>query len=168
MSNNPNPTTKGKEAEAEDSRATQEQQAPPYSTAESSRPPTYESLSAAVHSGMSSLTVGDPQETISVPMITRRESFSLHNYNPFSRKSGEVTQTVIIRKMTRDYYLKHYAKDSEGNFIGTSNPAPDSALVFVPGKSTPEDVMRQVEEVVFRKQEQRGKGIGKFGMPLNK
>lgn len=166
MTNGPKPTTEGEEVEAESSQAMPKQEAPPSYTPDSSHPPTYESLSTALRSDMSSLSVGDPQETISVPMILRRESNSLHNYNPFSRKSGAVTQSVIVRKMTREHYLKHYAKDSEGNFVGTSNPAPDAALLFVPGKSTPEDLMRQVEEVVFGKQGLRGKGIGKFGMPL--
>lgn len=67
--------------------------------------------------------------------------------------------------MTREFYLKHYAKDTEGNFVGTAAPAPDAGLVFVPGKSTPEDVMRQVQEVAFNKQKLRGPGIGKYGSP---
>jgi hypothetical protein len=88
---------------------------------------------------------------------------NIHDLNPFSRKTGKVTQTVTVRKMTREFYLKHYAKDSEGNFIGTASQAPDAALVFVPGKSTPEDLMRQVQEVAFGKQQVRGGGMGTLG-----
>ena len=114
---------------------------------------------------MNSLAIGEPSETISVPMISRMHEKSIHDMNPFSRKTGKVTQTVAVRKMTREFYLKHYAKDAEGNFVGTSSPAPDAGLVFVPGKSTPEGVMRQVKEVAFRGQTLRGKGIGPYGMP---
>ena len=66
---------------------------------------------------MTSLSIGDPSETISVPMISRMYKKSIHDANPFSRKTGKVTQTVAVRKMTREFYLKHYAKDAEGNFV---------------------------------------------------
>ncbi|KAF1850572.1 uncharacterized protein K460DRAFT_382240 [Cucurbitaria berberidis CBS 394.84] len=168
MSSDPKPTAKSTGAEAESSNAPQEQEAPPSYVSDSSNPPTYESLSAKVRSNMDALAVGDPQETISVPMISRRVANSIHNYNPFSHKSGKVVQSITVRNMTRENYLKFYAKDAEGNFVGTSHPAADAALVFVPGKSTDLDLMKQVDEVVFAKQELRGKGIGKFGMPLNK
>lgn len=114
---------------------------------------------------MSSLAIGDPHETISVPMITRMHHKTVHDMNPFSKKTGKVTQSVTLRKMTREFYLKHYVKDAEGNFVGTASPAPDAGLVFVPGKSTPEDVMRQVKEVAFKTQQLRGQGIGKYGRP---
>ncbi|KAJ4364482.1 hypothetical protein N0V83_009076 [Neocucurbitaria cava] len=170
--NEPKPSTMDKETEAKNNRqteATQEDQAPPtYTpTSSSSSPPTYSSLSDSVRSSMDSLLHGDPTETISVPMITRRETTSIHNYNPFSRKSGKVVQSVHVRRMTREQYLKHYAKDAEGKYVGSGTAAPDAALVFVPEKSTEEDLLRQVEEVVRGKQEVRGKGIGKFGMPLD-
>jgi hypothetical protein len=111
---------------------------------------------------MSSLAIGDPDETISVPMISRVHHRSIHDLNPFSRKTGKVTQTVAVRKMTRGFYLKHYAKDAEGNYVGTGSPAPDAGLVFVPGKSTPEDLMRQVNEVALRGQSLRGKEFAAY------
>ncbi|KAF2832544.1 hypothetical protein CC86DRAFT_366311 [Ophiobolus disseminans] len=135
---------------------------PPSYTPDTSPPPTYDSLRDA----MSGLAMGDPDETISVPMISRVHEKTIHDYNPFSRKTGKVTQSVTVRKMTRAFYLAHYAKDVEGNYVGTSNPAPDAGMVFVPGKSTPEDVMRQVKDVAFRRQEIRGQGIGPFGTPF--
>lgn len=67
---------------------------------------------------------------------------------PFGKR-GTVTQTVIVRKMTREHYLKRYAKDAEGNYVGTENPAADAGLVFVPGKSTSEELLEQVRKVAF-------------------
>jgi hypothetical protein len=153
-----------KDVSTETSRAPQ-QDAPPTYSPDTSPPPSYDSLTNELRADMRSLAVGDPQETISVPMISRMHEKSLHDLNPFSRKTGTITQSVAVRKMTREFYLKHYVKDSEGNFVGTGNPAPDAALVFVPGKSTPEDLMRQVQEVAFGKQAVRGHGIGPYGKP---
>jgi hypothetical protein len=99
-------------------------------------------------------------------MLSRTVSNSIHNYNPFSRKQGAIKQSVVVRQMKREQYLKHYAKDVEGNFVGTASPAPDFALVFVPGKSADEDLKRQFEEVALGKQRIRGAGIGKWGMPV--
>ncbi len=62
-------------------------------------------------------------------------------------KTGK--RTVISRSMTRDCYVKHYAKDEEGRYIGTEKPYPDWQLVFVPNKSTPEDILQQVSGVVL-------------------
>ncbi|KAL5118758.1 hypothetical protein ACEQ8H_003261 [Pleosporales sp. CAS-2024a] len=113
---------------------------------------------------MSSLAHGDPQETISVPMVTRQHHKTLHDLNPFSRKTGKITQTVTARKMTRAFYLTHYVKDAEGQFIGSGAMAPDAGLVFVPAKSTPADLARQVQEVAFARQGLRGQGIGRHGL----
>lgn len=99
-------------------------------------------------------------------MISRTVQFSLHNYNPFSRKQGTIRQSVVTRQMKRSQYLAHYAKDAEGNFIGTGRPAPDADLVFVPSKGSSEDMLRQAEEVALRVQRLRGKGIGDWGQPL--
>ncbi|KAL6712033.1 hypothetical protein ACN47E_003076 [Coniothyrium glycines] len=125
--------------------------------------PRYE----AIQQALTNLQRGDPDETISVPMVHRKDSTSLHRLNPFSRKGYEKTPHYITaRKMKRSQYLAHYAKDAEGNYIGTSNPAPDAGLVFVAGKGTSEDLLKQVEEVALGVQERRGNGIGKFGKPL--
>lgn len=156
---------KTQEASAESSKASQQEAAPLFYAPDASDPPTYDSLHKVVRDDMSALAVGDPSESISVPMISRTHHKSVHDLNPFSKKTGHVTQTVTARKMTREFYLKHYVKDAEGNFIGTGNPAPDAGLVFVPGKSTPEDLMKQVQEVAFARQNIRGEGIGPFGKP---
>ena len=98
---------------------------------------------------MRSLAVGDPDEVISVPMIhsTEKKSFK----NMLLREVGKVSQTVVVRKMPRGYYLKHYAKDSEGRYIGTEKPAADAGLVFVASKGTPEELLAQVHKVAFGK-----------------
>ncbi|KAI4908771.1 hypothetical protein J4E90_008507 [Alternaria incomplexa] len=134
---------------------------PPTYPSTTDSPPTYTTVARA----LTTLSEGDPDETIPVPMITRTLAFSLHNYNPFSRKQGEVRQSIIIRQMKRSYYNAHYAKDAEGNFVGTGTPAPDLGLVFVPGKGSSEDMLKQANEVAMEVQRRRGKGIGKFGMP---
>jgi len=146
---------KSQEASSEKSAALSQDAAPAYDN-----PPTYDSLSSAVHTEMSALATGDPTETISVPMVSRMHHKSIHDMNPFSHKTGRVTQTVTVRKMTREFYLKHYVKDAKGNFVGTGRQAPDGGLVFVPGKSTPEDLMKQVQQVAFARQNIRGEGIG--------
>lgn len=98
---------------------------------------------------MQSLAVGDPKETISVPMIHSVEKRNLKKL--FSSERKTISQTVIVRKMPREHYLKHYAKDAEGNYVGTEKPAVDAGLVFVPSKSTPEDILQQVRTVAFGK-----------------
>ena len=93
---------------------------------------------------MRSLREGDPDETISVPMIHTVPKTSLGDYVPFMSAGKIKRRTVIVRKMTRDCYLKHYAKDEEGNYVGTERPFPDASLVFVQSKSTDADVLDQV------------------------
>jgi hypothetical protein len=51
--------------------------------------------------------------------------------------------------MTREHYLRKYAKDAKGNYVGTESPAVDVGLVFVPGKSTDGEFMQQVRKVGF-------------------
>ncbi|KNG49983.1 hypothetical protein DDE82_005188 [Stemphylium lycopersici] len=135
---------------------------PPYQNTDSTPPPDYHSVQRA----LSTLSTGDPNETISVPMVSRTVANSLHNYNPFSRKQGEVRQSIVVRQMKRSQYLAHYAKDAEGNFCGTGTPAPDLGLVFVPAKGSSEDMLRQAEEVALRVQRLRGAGIGDWGKPI--
>jgi hypothetical protein len=142
--------------------ATDSKEAPPnYHNDEQDAPPTYTSVARA----LTTLSEGPLDETIPVPMISRTVANSIHNYNPFSRKQGEVRQSIVVRQMKRSQYLAHYAKDAEGNFVGTGTPAPDHGLVFVPGKSSSEELLKQANEVALSVQRRRGKGIGKFGMP---
>ncbi|EUC29054.1 hypothetical protein COCCADRAFT_29806 [Bipolaris zeicola 26-R-13] len=125
-------------------------------------PPTYESVGRA----LTALAQGDPDEYITVPFVTRTVDFSLHNFNPFSHKQGKVRQSIVTRRMKRSQYLAHYVKDMDGKFVGTGKPAVDAELVFVPGKSSPEDLLRQVNEVALKVQRLRGDGIGEWGKPL--
>lgn len=51
----------------------------------------------------------------------------------FRRKSSSSTKkdkkgAFIMKDVTRADYLKYYAKDEKGNYIGTSDPAPDCIL----------------------------------------
>jgi hypothetical protein len=155
-------TTKAEEAT---SSVQKQEDAPPTYTPDTSDPAPYDAVVAHVRAELDALSTGDPAEQVSVPMISRMHHKSIHDLNPFSKKTGKITQTVRIRKMTREMYLKHYVKDAEGNFVGSANPAPDAALVFVLSKSTPEDLTRQVQEVAFNRQQIRGGGIGKYGQP---
>jgi hypothetical protein len=109
---------------------------PQHSTTD---PPSY-----TASSYMRSLREGDPDETISVPMIHTVQKTSLGDYVPFMSAGKVKRRTVIVRKMTRDCYLKHYAKDEEGIYVGTERPYPDAGLVFVQSKSTEADVLEQV------------------------
>jgi hypothetical protein len=70
-------------------------------------------------------------------------------------KPGPVTQIVIGRKMTREHYLKHYAKDAEGNYVGTEKAAMDAGLVFVMGKSSDKELLEQVHKVAFGKEHEQ-------------
>ncbi|KAF2816599.1 uncharacterized protein BDZ99DRAFT_471818 [Mytilinidion resinicola] len=108
------------------------------------------SIAEEVASEIRSLDVGDPNESISIPMILSTEKRSFKSF--IKGKSGEVSQQVIVRKMTREHYKKFYAKDKDGNYVGTEKAAPDAGLVFVPSKSTPEDILEQVRKVAFGKQ----------------
>ena len=58
--------------------------------------------------------------------------------------------------MTREHYLKRYAKDAEGNYIGTDRPAPDAGLVFVPRRATSEELLEQVRRVAFGREHDNG------------
>lgn len=97
---------------------------------------------------MRSLREGDSNEKVDVPMIHSTHKLSFGDYLPFGSAMKIGKRTVISRSMTRDCYIKHYAKDEEGNYIGTEKPYPDWQLVFVPNKSTPEDILEQVNEDV--------------------
>ncbi|RMZ71942.1 hypothetical protein GMOD_00009302 [Pyrenophora seminiperda CCB06] len=165
------PFSQEKSAEAASSASTSsEHDLPPptYTPTSSSStqpqaPPSYATTATTL---TNTLTHGPPTEIISVPMVTRTVSHSLHNYNPFSHKQGVVKQSVVVRQMKRSHYLAHYAKDAEGNYIGTGQAAPDAALVFVPGKASSEDMVRQAEEVARKVQRLRGDGVGEWGKPV--
>jgi len=43
-------------------------------------------------------------------------------------RDGGLNEKFIIKKMTRGDYLKHYAKDDEGRYCGTEEPAADCLL----------------------------------------
>jgi hypothetical protein len=98
---------------------------------------------------MLSLNIGNPKEMITVPMIHSTEQKRKRDLFLPMGKRGVVTQTVLARKMTREHYLKRYAKDAEGTYVGSESPAMDAGLVFVPGKSTDEELMEQVRKVAF-------------------
>jgi hypothetical protein len=95
-------------------------------------------------------------------MIHSSDSKSLGDYLRF-RNVGTVTRRIILRPMTRALYLERYAKDVNGEFIGTGEPAPDAGLVFVPSKGTPEELLEQVKVAVGSRRwdtDARGPGAG--------
>jgi hypothetical protein len=98
---------------------------------------------------MLSLSMGDPKEMITVPMIHSIEQKRKRGLLLPMGKGGVVMRTIVARQMTREHYLKRYAKDAEGNYVGSESPAMDAGLVFVPGKSTDEELMEQVRKVAF-------------------
>lgn len=84
---------------------------PAYEPSKSGESPSYE----AIQKALTNLQRGDPDETISVPMVHRKDSSSIHRLNPFSRKGYESTPHYITaRKMKRSQYLAHYAKKLRG------------------------------------------------------
>jgi hypothetical protein len=98
---------------------------------------------------MQSLMTGDPKATITVPMVhTTEQKRKRDLFLPMGKK-GTITQTVIMRKMTREHYLKRYARDAEGNYVGTERSAVDAGLVFVLGKNSNEELLQQVRKVAF-------------------
>lgn len=111
---------------------------------------------------MASLREGDPKETISVPMVMSTEHKRKRDLF-LPGKGGKITQSVYVRKMTREHYLQHYAKDAEGNYVGTDKPAPDAGLVFVPSKSSDADILEQVRKVAFGKQHDANDFGGPYG-----
>lgn len=115
--------------------------ADPPSYAEDTAPPIYKGTNY-----LRSLHEGDPNDKVEVPMIHSTHKLSFGDYLPFGSAMKTGKRTVISRSMTRDCYIKHYAKDEEGNYIGTEKPYPDHQLVFVPNKSTPDDILKQVSD----------------------
>ncbi|KAF2754089.1 hypothetical protein EJ05DRAFT_489354 [Pseudovirgaria hyperparasitica] len=139
--------TEGESSESRES-------APEYSE---EQPPQY----ADVASSLRSLLEGCPKDIVSVPMVSSTEVRSFKNW---IRNKHEVVTNVHVRRMTRDHYRKHYAHDAQGEYIGTDKAAVDAALVFVPNKSTPDDMLAQVRKVAFgrehRNEDFQGWGYG--------
>jgi hypothetical protein len=54
--------------------------------------------------------------------------------------------------MTRRLYNERYAHDAQGNFIGTGRKAPDAGLMFIPSKSTDQDILNQVSQFAHARQ----------------
>lgn len=86
---------------------------------------------------------GDPDEVIGVPLVT-----TVDKANVFKQMFGKrkLEHQVHTRYMKRSHYQRHYAKDGDGNYVGTEKPAADAHLVYVASKSTPEDVKEQVRK----------------------
>lgn len=93
------------------------------------------------------LESGDPEEAINVPMIFTVEKRGM------KRLLGkrETERKITFRKMKRGHYKAHYAKDANGNYIGTEKPAFDADLVYV-HTATAEEVDEQVKRVAFGKE----------------
>ena len=57
-----------------------------------------------------------------------RSKFSFSSFRRKSSSKKEKTPDFVMKDMTRAEYLKHYAKDEEGKYIGTEEPASDCIL----------------------------------------
>lgn len=110
----------------------------------SAPPPTY--TPAAATRDFLALREGDPDERISVPFVYSHDKKSLADYLAF-RNVGTVTRRIVARPMTRRLYNERYAHDADGKYVGTGKKAPDAGLVFIPGKSTEQELLDQVGRV---------------------
>ncbi|KAH6637535.1 hypothetical protein C7974DRAFT_389702 [Boeremia exigua] len=137
--------SKKKDSEREITQAgtSDDSQVAPPEYVDDGTPPTYKASSY-----LRSLHDGDPNDKVDVPMIHSVHKLSVGDYLPWGSAMKTGKRTVISRSMTRDCYIKHYATDEEGNYIGTEKPYPDWKLVFVPNKSTPDDILQQLNEFV--------------------
>ncbi|KAJ4984903.1 hypothetical protein SVAN01_09597 [Stagonosporopsis vannaccii] len=134
---------KGSERELIHSQYSNESRPSPPAYADDATPPTYKASSY-----LRSLHDGDLNDKVDVPMIHSTHKLSFGDYLPWGSAMKTGKRTVISRSMTRDCYIKHYAKDEDGNYIGTEKPYADWQLVFVPNKSTPDDILQQLNEFV--------------------
>lgn len=72
---------------------------------------------------------------------------SRFSFSAFRRKSSskkEKKPDFVMKDMTRAEYLKHYAKDDKGNYIGTEEPASDCIM------NVKEDPMKRRKQFAFR------------------
>ncbi|KAK5946629.1 hypothetical protein PMZ80_000772 [Knufia obscura] len=72
---------------------------------------------------------------------------SRFSFSSFRRKSSskkDKKPDFVMKDMTRAEYLKHYAKDDNGKYIGTEEPASDCIL------NTKEDTMKRRKAFAFR------------------
>lgn len=109
-------------------------------------PPEYTEARTSAHSIDPN---GDPNEMIDVPFIASVEKIDLKRV--FSGRKT-IENKVVVRKMPRSRYLAHYARDIDGNYVGTGKPAYDSALVYVPARSSPEDIKDAVNKTATSKE----------------
>lgn len=87
----------------------------------------------------------DPEEVISIPIVHTVEKAKVKWL--LSGKT-EYERRITFRKMKRGHYKAHYAKDTQGNYIGTHKPAFDAGLVYV-YSSTTQDIDDQIKQVAF-------------------
>ena len=116
----------------------------PQTNHPSGPPPTY--TPAAATRDFLALREGDPDERISVPFVYSHDKKSFTDYLAF-RNVGTVTRRIVARPMTRRLYNERYAHEADGKYVGTGKKAPDAGLVFIPGKSTEQELLDQVGRV---------------------
>lgn len=63
------------------------------------------------HAG--SLSLGDQEAIIAIPVIHNIETVNVTK--PFTKDGKTVTQTIIVRRMPKENYHKHYAKGANIN-----------------------------------------------------
>ncbi|KAF2098884.1 hypothetical protein NA57DRAFT_76119 [Rhizodiscina lignyota] len=137
----------------------EEPEQPPTEAAPGYAPPQNEASESNVL--YPSLANGDPNEIIEVPMLASVEKPSVKR---FLTGKKTIEQRVTVRKMKRGHYLMHYAKDVDGNYIGSGKAAHDASLVYVPSKSSKEDIQEQIYKTATSKEHYRGPAYGHVGM----
>ncbi|KAJ4991636.1 hypothetical protein SVAN01_02751 [Stagonosporopsis vannaccii] len=100
------------------------------STSSSSTQGAHSPKYAALAAYMQDLATGDPRERIDIPMIHSHSSRGNH-------------------------YLRKYAHDASGSYIGTEPVAPDAGLIFVPSKASSSELLEQVKKVASAREHQQ-------------
>jgi len=73
-----------------------------------------------------------------------KSRFSFSSFRRRSSSKKEKKPEFVMKDMTRAEYLKHYAKDDNGKYVGTEKPASDC---IINGK---EDPMKRRKQFAFR------------------
>lgn len=55
----------------------------------------------------------------------------------------------------RSHYLRNYAHDTSGSYIGTEPAAPDAGLVIVPGRAISAELLEQVKTFALAREHQQ-------------
>jgi len=86
----------------------------------------------------------DSDDDNPVKGLKPKHRFSFSSFRRKSSSKKDKRPEFVMKDMTRAEYLKHYAKDVNGRYIGTEDPANDCIL------NSKEDIMRYRKAFAFR------------------